>query len=465
MSGQDVTSRDSTLNPPENWSGRRLDSWKAIAGYFGRAERTVKRWEVTRGLPVRRLPNGPRSAVFAYENELAAWLAQGTVAAGAAAAPLPEPPATAEVGKRRWKNWLALGTIAGVSIAAVAAAVWFALPAALGPGARPASQPARRPANAQAANFYSSGLYEWQARTPSGLQRAVDDFTQAIVHDPGFAPAYVGLADAYNLLPEYTTMPPEDAYPRAEAAAERAVALDPSSGEAHAALAFDAFYWSRDPVRARREFTRALGLMPRSATVHHWYATFLMTMGEGKAALAEIRTAEALDSASTAIRADEGDILFFAGDPDAAAMLLRGLESTGPQFSSPHLYMSVIDRTRGDNDGYLREMAEFARLRHDESGATVAAAGARGLASAGRQGMFKAMLRAELGLWPSGGQSAYDIAASYGLLADPSQALFWLRVSIARKETASIAMRIDPAFASLRKTRTFQELLHKAGLA
>jgi DNA-binding winged helix-turn-helix (wHTH) protein len=97
------------------------------------------------------------------------------------------------------------------------------------------------PANQEAKDLYLQGRYYWNKRTPDDLHKAVDFFTQAIVHDPGYADAYVGLADCYNLLREYTAMPAGEAFPRARAAAAKAVELDPKSSQARASLAFAAF--------------------------------------------------------------------------------------------------------------------------------------------------------------------------------------------------------------------------------
>ena len=130
-------------------------------------------------------------------------------------------------------------------------------------------------ANREAEEFYLKGRYYWEKRTPDSLNKAVDSFTQAIVHDPSYAPAYVGLADCYNLLREYTVMPASEAYPRALAAAKKAVELDDRSSEAHASFAFASFFGMWDAATADREFRRALELNPSNAIAHHWYATYL----------------------------------------------------------------------------------------------------------------------------------------------------------------------------------------------
>jgi hypothetical protein len=120
--------------------------------------------------------------------------------------------------------------------------------------AHPSSSAAHLAANADAEQFYLKGRFYWEKRTPDGLNKAVDYFTQAIVHDPDYAPAYVGLAHCYNLLRDYTLIPASEAYPRALAAAKKAVELDDQSSEAHASLAFAPFYGTRDTVGADGNF-------------------------------------------------------------------------------------------------------------------------------------------------------------------------------------------------------------------
>ncbi len=102
--------------------------------------------------------------------------------------------------------------------------------------------------NPEAKELYLKGRYYWNKRTPEALNTAIDYLTQAVVRDPNYAQAYVGLADSYNLLREFAAMPSDQAFTRAGAAAERAVALDDTSAEAHASLAFCLFWgdWKQD---------------------------------------------------------------------------------------------------------------------------------------------------------------------------------------------------------------------------
>jgi hypothetical protein len=240
---------------PDGFTGKRLDSWKEIAAFFGRAERTVKRWEAERGLPVHRLPGSGRRAVFAYRDEVADWLkAPGRELES------DEPISTDSPADRHSKSLvlkiqskLPAGNVAPVSKSLITSRInaWL-LPLALvvsvivfvGPGAVHYKASASRHApSAEAQDLYLEGRYFWNRRTPDDLNKAVDYFTQAIVQDPGDAQAYVGLADCYNLLREFGAMPPREAYPRALAAAQRAVGLDAASAEAHNSLAFVTYWW------------------------------------------------------------------------------------------------------------------------------------------------------------------------------------------------------------------------------
>jgi Tfp pilus assembly protein PilF len=424
-------------------NARRLTTWKEIATFLGRDERTVKRWEGARGLPVRRVPGRGRASVFAYAHELQAWLDGAQLET--AAVPVP-------AAKVKFSNAaMALATL----IVVLGAAAWF-----LSRPPRPAQEPVRDPA---AVAFYRSGLHEWQTRTPSGLVLAVKDFDAAIARDPGYAQAYEGLANTYNLMREYTLMPTDEAYAKARDAAIHAIALDPSLAGAHAALAFVDFYWLRKASDARREFARAIALDPGNAGVHHWYATFLMTLGESTAATREIEKAAELDSESSAILADKGLILYYAGRTDEGVKLLAQLEADQPGFASPPFYLSVIDLVRGDDQGHLREMRQHAAAMHDLGEAALAAAGAKGLSQSGRTGMLTGELSARLGAYAQGKGEAYWLAQTYALLGERARALSFLAASVSRREPENIAMKIDPALDSLRSAPQFARLLAAAG--
>lgn len=285
------------------------------------------------------------------------------------------------------------------------------------------------PTNQEAKDLYLQGRYYWNKRTPDDLRKAVDYFTQAIVHDPGYADAYVGLADCYNLLREYTAMPGSEAYPRALAAARKAVELDGQSSQAHASLAFASFWGSWDTTVADREFHRAVELDPNNATAHHWYATYLATMGRFPDALAEIDRAQALDPTSKSILADKGSVLGQIGRRDEALRLLQQLENAEPGFLSPHRYLKEIYLDTGDYANYLAELKKEAVLTNDNSALTVAAAAQKGFDAGGAHAMFESMFREQQKFYDQGNLSPYTLAQTCALLRDKPDTLKYLKAA------------------------------------
>lgn len=464
-------------------SKARLDSWKEIAAFFGRDERTVKRWEKERGLPVHRVPGGVRGGVFAYAAELSQWLKEpgATVTessdpASAAEANVSSGDAIREPEAVISKPVLAPAIPARSSRFQVARILGLLLAILLGflilkhqiprqPTSASAINipPAAHRPNPEAEDLYLKGRYYWNKRTPEDLNKALDLFTQAIVHDPGYAPAYVGLADCYNLLREYSAMPPGEAYPRALAAAKKAVELDDNSAEAHNSLAFVTFYWTWDAATAEQEFKRAIALNPDYVAAHHWYATFLMATGRNPEALAEIEKARKLDPSSTAIMADRGYILYRAGQSKPGIAVLKQIESTEPAFLSPRFYLSNIYLEGKDYPDYFSETKKVAELRHDPAALAIVNAAERGFAANGARGMWENMLAAQKKFYLQGVLPAYPLAQTYSQLGENQEALKYLREAYDKRDAGIVFMNTDRSLDGLRDNRSFRELLARSG--
>jgi Tfp pilus assembly protein PilF len=318
--------------------------------------------------------------------------------------------------------------------------------------------------NPEARDFYLKGRYEWDKRTPESLNQAVDYFTQTIVHDPNYAPAYVGLADCYNLLREYSAMPPEEAYPRALAAARKAVDLDDSSAEAHTSLAFATFYGSFDAADAEREFRRAFALNPNDARAHHWYATFLYTEGRYSEALGQIEIAQQLDPASNAILADKGLILLYAGPREQGVAILKQLESTEPAFPSTYRYLQDAALMDKDYPAYLEAAAKAARLLHDQRELALVKAEEEGFARGQQQGMFERVLEEQKKLYAEGRLSAYDLSSTYGFLGNKPKALEYLQKAYDHHESGLTSIRNNLGFEGLHSDPAFRKLVVQTGL-
>ena len=227
-----------------------------------------------------------------------------------------------------------------------------------------------QPANREAEDFYLKGRFYWNKRTPESLNQALEAFTQAIAHDPNYSDAYVGLADCYNLLREFSAMPGNEAYFKAFAAAKKAVELDPQSSEAHASLAFVTFFGMWDAADAEKEFRRAIELDPNNAKAHHWYATFLHALSRHDEALTEIDLARKLAPDSSSILADKGELLWAAGHHEQALQLLKQLEAAEPDFISPHRYLRFAYFETGDYPNYIVELKKDAHA-HPRRGAII----------------------------------------------------------------------------------------------
>lgn len=500
---------------------KRLDTWKEIGAFFGRDERTVKRWEATRGLPVHRVPGSGRATVYAYVSELERWLESADVALvdpipdkpptpgihapelppatiappdvpeippqpletnsvpdrtaeripapfadrpeaeklpSASALPDVVPPFLPPVQRTAGRRNIYIAAV--VLTAAVMAVAGYRFRAASSP---PTTQPQKHPVNAEAQEFYLKGEYYLQKRTPESLNLAVDNYTQAIVHDPGYAQAYAGLADCYNLLREYTAMPDREAYPRALAAAKQAIALDDSLSGAHSALAFVNFFWLRDVPAAEREFKRALELDPNSISARHWYATYLLHVGRYEESLVEINRAQTLDPSSTSILSDKGLILSYNGHYDQALTLLRQLETAEPTFLSPRNYLAKIYLDLGNYRGFLDEATESAHLLENQDRLAIMQAAAEGFRRGGVKGLFEAMLAKQTPLYEANRQPAFYLAETCARLGRQREALDYLRISFDRREPEIIGIRMATSLNPLHKDPEFRKILAQMG--
>jgi hypothetical protein len=302
------------------------------------------------------------------------------------------------------------------------------------------------------------GAYYWQKRTPQSLNQAVDLFTQAMVRDPQYAPAYVGLAKCYLLLREFSAMPDAEAYPRARAAAQKALELDESSAEAHCSLAFISFWWNWNAAAADREFRRSLALDPNSGLAHHWYATFLGTRARRQEALQHIDLAQKLEPASTSILADKGLLLFSFGHRDDAVALLTQLQKADPAQQSSYRYLARIYVSEGRYSEYLDEFSRYAALSGDRVAQAVAAAAMKGYAKGGGERMLESTLETETAFYRKRQVPAYFLAQTCALLGRNAQAIAWLETASTEPGDAFLGYRTDEVFANLRSDAAYRNL-------
>jgi DNA-binding winged helix-turn-helix (wHTH) protein/tetratricopeptide (TPR) repeat protein len=321
-----------------------------------------------------------------------------------------------------------------------------------------------KPANREAEDFYLKGRFYWNKRTPESLNQALEAFTQAIAHDPNYSDAYVGLADCYNLLREFSAMSGNEAYFKAFAAAKKAVELDPQSSEAHASLAFVTFFGMWDSAESEKEFRRAIELDPNNVKAHHWYATFLHALNRHEEALTEIELARNLAPDSPSILADKGELLWAGGHHEQALQLLEQLEASDPNFLSPHRYLKFAYSENGDFPNYIAEWKKEALLTRDAAQSSVAEAATKGWAQGGERGLLEAELSEQMKLYAQGKLSPYFVAQTDARLGDTHEALKYLATCIQSHDERMLNLSEDQGFASLHGDPAFEQLLAKIGL-
>ena len=411
-----------------------LVSWKEIASFLDRAERTVRRWERDRGLPVHRVPGGERGGVYAYPSELATWLRgksseleaddlatsdqettgsteSGTASEGNVDPQLGEPAGrSSTMGNARLLRLAVIGTAAVLAGAGIYANFadpfgnWVRRRIGLASSTQQVVTPVSDTEKRLAHDLYLKGRFEWNQRTPESLNHALDDFTQAIVHNPNDARAYAGLADAYEMLYIYGNRQDDDARDRAMAAARKAVELDRSLSEAHRALGY-AIWRSGNVSEAEKELHLAIQLDPKDALSHLWLSNILAGHGEYVECLAEINRAQELDPASASILAIKGDRLYWLGSRDEGIALLKAAEHSEPSLAIAHWYLAAIAYYRRDYPTYLKESDAAAQLRNDKWLKDVTAK----LSAAYDRGGERGLLKAEFAVQESCGPPVYPV--------------------------------------------------------
>jgi TolB-like protein/Tfp pilus assembly protein PilF len=605
--------------------GRRLDSWKEIAAFFGRAERTVKRWESERGLPVHRVPGSGRGSVFAYSEELAEWLkgrnsqeldaddsggaqvsSSKSVLAGNihASAPLPAearawpisriaawiiplalagalviflwtghsgsrskalaslaPPSTPEnvlvrpdsvavlpftneradpttdylsdgitesliaslahvpqlrvrsrdavfrfKGKEKDIDIRTVGSDLAVSVVLtgrvmlhddtldisaeltdvrdnteiwghryvgrsddivslqqqIAGDIVGELRSTVSAAAR--QQITRQGTeNPKAYALYLKGRYAWNKRTRTDLETAIADFNQAVAEDPEYGLAYSALADAYSVL-HFFGGNPSETFSKSNAAARRALELDPTLAHPHAILASNEMDYDWDFAGAEAEFRKAIQLDPNDATAHQWYAEKLSALGRHQEAIGEINRAHELDPLSPVISRVLGGTLIAAGQYDQGIAICKQLAQENPTFAIAHdclFYGYWLKRM------YPQAVEEFdanSQLMDNPEDLENAAALDRGFRSGGwpaaeaeLAAVFEKRRRVSYA-------SPFMIARLYADRGDKEKAFGWLDIAYREHDSLLIELNVSPQFASLRSDPRYASLTSKIRL-
>jgi serine/threonine-protein kinase len=310
--------------------------------------------------------------------------------------------------------------------------------------------------------IYLQGRYYWNKRTEEGLTRGVACFEQAIAKDPGYALAFAGLADCYNNLGSYAFAAPREAFPRAKAAARKALELDSSLAEAHASLAFVLFLFDWDWPGARKSFRRALKLNPGCVTAHHWFAWFQMVVGDHEGAWASMQRARELDPLSMPINSNLGFCHYFTRQYERAAEQFQTSLEMDTTFAEAQRGLGLCYIALGQ---HARALAALRKARSFSPGSTeITAQLGSACAHAGKTEEARKILRELDAAAKRRYVSPYDRAVVHAALGEADQAFALLEEACAERSYALAWVAIDPALDGLHADPRFAEVLRCVGL-
>jgi serine/threonine-protein kinase len=319
--------------------------------------------------------------------------------------------------------------------------------------------------NAEAYGLYLKGRYHWNKRTGEDIQKGIGYFQQAIEKDPTYALAYAGLADSYAVLSEYTGLPSSETFPKAKAAASKALEIDDTLAQAHATLAstHQSFDW--DFSSADKEYRRAIELDPKYPTAHHWYSLTLSVLGRHEQAIAEAERANELDPLSPIISSTRAFVFYDARQYDRAIEAARKTLELDKGLGWTHVVLGLALEQKKMYPEAIAELGEAVRL----SGRSIYAVAALGHAYAVSGRREEAMrLIEELKGWTERGYDPLaNISLVYAGLGQNDEAMRELEKAYQARSAwlINLALKVDPRWDALRSDARFQDLLRRIGFS
>jgi tetratricopeptide (TPR) repeat protein len=422
----------------------RLDSWKEIAAYLSRSERTVRRWEDKEELPVHRLQHDKRGSVYAYTRELDAWRVSRRVVVEATA---DEPPS----GRIRPVWWVA-GALAIIVAAIIvgmrvrATNVEFA---------------ERGTTNDEAWQLYQRARFGDNAGRVQ-IETGIRYYRQATELDPKFARAWGGLATGHMALTFFGERPPSDTMNEARRYAEEARRLDPSMSSGWRVLAMVHHMLDWNHQQSEREFRRAIELNPRDAVALSWYGDFLTDMRRFDEARVSYKRSLDVTPRWLEPAIFSSNIHTYMGQPALAILEQRRTLETEPNYGLGVHYLGRSYLASGDFPmaiAYLRKSNEL-------MGSVPFTLGDLGYALAvGGQRDEAVRLRDELiGRRTKGYYPAFPIAQIEMGLGHTDAALTWLESAVGERHTGFYLPSVEPIWNAVRRDPRFRALMTKMNL-
>ncbi len=316
--------------------------------------------------------------------------------------------------------------------------------------------------NPEAYTLYLKARFFWNKRTSESLKQASEFYKQAIEKDPTFARAYAGLAENYVIFPIYSLALPKDIMPEGKAMALRALEIDDSLAEAHAALGSYLTHFEFDRIGAEREYRRAIELNPNYATAHQWLGNNVLNptkrFDEGLAAL---RRAEELDPLSPIIGTNLGDSFVYTGNYDKAISQYKRILELDPNFAFGRFALGWCLYVKGTYQDAVAELRRSLELNYDP---TTKGYLAMSLAKSGQRGEALKLLDELKKESSERYVSNIAIAVIYIGLDQKEEALNWLERDVAAHASYSTFIAVDPVYDALRSNPRFKEMLKRLNL-
>jgi len=315
--------------------------------------------------------------------------------------------------------------------------------------------------NAEAYQLYVKGRFYMEQRTREGIYKALDQFNQAVAKDPNYAQAYAGLAATYVLLFDREWISNLEASPKIRSAAQRAMELDPTLAEPHAALAVLKEEADWDWAGAEAEYRKAIGLNPNDATSHHWYAILLENLGRPKEALPENEKALALDPASPQINANHADVLIHLHRSEDAVADLTKLIAANPDFPPNYGYRASAYWRLGNQDAYVADVVMSMKKNGRAERADAFAAGYQ-------KAKLKGACTALIEVLKNESQREYvapnEIATYYALMGDRDHTFEWLEKGYAERSGRMEYLKVEGFLEPFHSDPRYIDLLKRMGL-
>ncbi len=314
--------------------------------------------------------------------------------------------------------------------------------------------------NNDAFQSYLKGEFHRQKATPADINASIEFYQNALMHDPNYALAYQGLSLAYRSAPAYGAMFPQEAYPKAKDAAQKALAIDPTLSTAYVSLASIKATYDWDYAGAEQEYKHAIEMGPNNAEAHYSYGNFLVAMGKSEAALSEYRIAQQIDPLSLSVPTNVGWAMYISGRNDEAIAEIRKVIERDPSFARGYMSLGEILEEQGKYDESIAAVQRARELSLDPLadmalGHIYASAGRKAEAQRIAVELEERVRRKEV--------SPFLPAVVYAGLNEKDKAFYWLERAYQERSNWLTLIKVGRRLKNLHGDPRFDDLLTRVG--